>query len=86
MALPLSPMEAAETVGKYLKFPTVIRAENAPVMDRIWKLAAEPGFPRRRLFDLRLALTLRHHGATRFATANTKNFENLGFEQVWNPL
>jgi hypothetical protein len=26
------------------------------------------------------------HGVTRFATANMKDFQGLGFDQVWNPL
>jgi hypothetical protein len=55
-------------------------------MDEAWKLAARTGFPRRRIFDVRLGLTLLHHGVTRFATANVKDFEGLGFQKVWNPL
>ncbi|NJK91406.1 MAG: type II toxin-antitoxin system VapC family toxin [Blastochloris sp.] len=40
----------------------------------------------RHIIDARLAFTLRHHGVTHFATANTKHFESFGFERVWNPL
>lgn len=58
----------------------------AGVMDQLWSRAAEPDFPRRRVFDLRLALTLRHHGVTEFATANGKDFQEAGFDRVWNPL
>jgi predicted nucleic acid-binding protein len=36
--------------------------------------------------DARLALTLRHHGVTEFATSNVKDFEGFGFNRVWNPL
>ena len=43
-------------------------------------------FARRRIFDARLALTLRQGGVTHFATANVKDFEGWGFEKVWNPL
>jgi toxin-antitoxin system PIN domain toxin len=86
MKKPLSAAKAAALVGQYLKFPTVTRAENAPIMDEAWKLAARSGFPRRRIFDVRLGLTLLHHGVTRFATANVKDFEGLGFQKVWNPL
>ena len=39
-----------------------------------------------RLIDVRLALTLRYHGVTDFATANVKDFNGLGFARVWNPL
>ena len=58
----------------------------AGIMNQLWKLTATPGFARRKGFDLRLALTLVHHGVTEFATANVKDFEGLGFARVWNPL
>ena len=56
------------------------------VMEAVWKRAAEPDFARRKIFDARLALTLRHHGVTELATANEKDFLDAGFERVWNPL
>lgn len=56
------------------------------IMDEIWKLAAAAQFPRRKVFDARLALTLRHHGVSEFATSNVKDFEGFGFKRVWNPL
>jgi predicted nucleic acid-binding protein len=60
--------------------------EHAPVMERVWQISAQPHFARRRIFDARIALTLIHHGVTSLATANVKDFEDLGFERVWNPL
>jgi predicted nucleic acid-binding protein len=60
--------------------------EHAPVMDRVWRLAAGESFARRRLLDARLALTLQHHGVTQLATVNTRDFTGLGFTRVWNPL
>ena len=57
-----------------------------PVMEDVWKLAARPGFTRRRIIDARLALTLRGAGVTEFATANVKDFGDFGFDRVWNPL
>lgn len=60
--------------------------ENAPVMGTVWRLAAEPGVARRRLFDARLALTLRHHGIDEFATRNTRDFTGFGFTRVWDPI
>ena len=86
MSKPLTAKAAVEIVTSYLKHPNVTRAENAPVMDEVWKAVARPKFPRRRIFDVRLALPLRHHGVTHFATANAKDFQGLGFEKVWNPL
>ena len=86
MARPLSAPEAVRLVTSYWKIPTVSRIEHANVMDRVWQAAAKKGFARRRIFDVRLGETLRHHGVTRFATTNVKDFIGLGFEQVWNPL
>lgn len=83
---PLTADEAVDLVTSYWKIPSVIRIENAPVMDSVWVRARQNGFARRRIFDVRLGETLRHHGVTRFATANVKDFEGLGFERVWNPL
>ena len=60
--------------------------ENARVMDAVWDYAGRPAFARRRIIDVRLALTLQHHGVTEFATANTADFQDLGFARVWNPL
>ncbi len=48
--------------------------------------AATPQFARRRLFDTRTAVALRHQGVTEFATANVKDFQGFGFTRVWNPL
>jgi toxin-antitoxin system PIN domain toxin len=56
------------------------------LMDGVWRAAREPGFARRRVFDARLGLTLRHHGVTEFATANVKDFAGLGFQRVFSPL
>jgi hypothetical protein len=44
------------------------------------------GTPRGCIFDTRLALTLRHHGVTDFATGNLKHFDGFGFARLWNPL
>ena len=49
-----------------------------------WARRTRAGF--RRIIDARLALTLRHHGVTAFATANAKDFADFGFDTVWNPL
>ncbi len=55
------------------------------LMDEIWDAAGQPGFARRRIFDARLAVTLRNHGVTEFATADVKDFAGFGFVRVWNP-
>jgi predicted nucleic acid-binding protein len=55
------------------------------LMNRVWKEAARIEACRR-IYDVRLAFTLRHYGVTEFATANIKDFKDFGFERVWNPL
>ena len=52
----------------------------------LWEWAATTHSGFRHIVDARLALTLRHHGVTHFATANVKHFGGFGFEKVWNPL
>ena len=56
------------------------------LMAAIWQRVAKPETARRSIFDARLALTLRHHGVTQFASSNEKQFGEFGFERVWNPL
>lgn len=86
MAKALTARAARDLVTAYWDVPNVLRVENANVMDEVWKLAGGRDFGRRRVFDARLALTLRQVGVTQFATANVKDFEGWGFEKVWNPL
>jgi toxin-antitoxin system PIN domain toxin len=56
------------------------------LMHAVWPATATPHFARRRIYDVRLAMTLRHHGVNEFATTNVKDFEGFGFDRVWNPL
>ena len=57
----------------------------AQIMDHLWILAADASFPYRRIYDTRLALTLRYHGVTEFATRNIRDFQGFGFKKVWDP-
>lgn len=84
--MPLSAVAARDLVTSYWKIPNVMRIENASVMDEVWSRAGNVDFARRRIFDTRLALTLRRGGVTHLVTSNVKDFEGLGFEKVWNPL
>ena len=86
MSKALTAKAARDLVMAYWDAPNVSRIENAIVMDEVWKLAGAGDFARRRIFDARLALTLRQGGVTHFATSNLKDFEDWGFEKVWNPL
>jgi len=83
---PLTADQAADICQAFRQNPRWRLIDNAPVMDQVWTLAALPDFPRRRIFDARIALTLLHHGVTELATANEKDFRGFGFHNVWNPL
>ncbi|MFZ4116366.1 MAG: TA system VapC family ribonuclease toxin [Chthoniobacterales bacterium] len=83
---PVSAREAVEICHSFRSHPHWQLVENAEVMDFVWKEATHSHFARRRIFDLRLAKTLQAHGVTKFATANTKDFQSFGFKKVWNPL
>lgn len=53
---------------------------DAAVSVPLWTWAAKTTTGFRHIIDARLAFTLRHHGVTRFATANVTHFEGFGFE------
>ena len=87
---PLDPAEAASLIQTFRQHPTWVLVdypgELSNVMDELWHLVAQPNIARRKIFDVRLALTLRYHGITEFATRNEAHFEGFGFSRVWNPL
>lgn len=83
---PLDAPDAAEVCQAYRRNPRWALIENAPVMDRVWTFAGQPGVARRRLFDARLGFTLRHHGVREFATRNINDFDGIGLERVWDPI
>lgn len=83
---PLGSAKAAEICQRFRENPNWRLVESAPVMEEVWSRLRSKNFARRRIIDLRLALTLQHHGVTEFATANVKDFQGLGFSRVWNPL
>lgn len=85
LSRPLDAPDAAEVCQTFRRNPRWALIENAPVMNQVWTLAGQPGIARRRLFDARLGLTLRHHGVREFATRNLKDFDGFGFERVWDP-
>jgi uncharacterized protein len=84
-----NPMSAAQAVAwcdRFRDHQNWLLVDSAPVMLEVWRLAAKEDFAFRRIVDVRLALTLRHHGVTDFATSNVKDFEGLGLVRVWDPL
>jgi len=83
---PLNAPDAAAVCKAWRSNPRWALVENAPVMDQVWAIAQGPGIARRAVFDARIALTLRHHGVTEFATRNTPDFEGFGFTRLINPI
>ena len=87
---PLNGAEAARIIQRFRSHPRWqildYPGPQSEVMSRLWELAAKADFPYRKVYDARLALTLRHHGVTEFATRNVKDFQGFGFQRVWNPL
>lgn len=87
---PLSGAEAARVIQQFRSHPTWLILDypgsQSEIMSRLWELAAKVDFPYRKVYDVRLALTLRHHGVTEFATRNVKDFQGFAFKRVWNPL
>lgn len=83
---PFTSSRAADVCQAYRTNPNWRLVEYAPVMSDVWLRIREKSFARRRIIDVRLALTLQHHGVTEFATANVKDFQGLGFARVWNPI
>jgi toxin-antitoxin system PIN domain toxin len=86
LELPLDAPAAAEVCQSFRRNPRWALIDNAPVMDKVWTVAAQPQVARRKLFDARLGFTLRHHGVRQFATRNLKDFHGYGFERVWDPI
>ena len=83
---PLTASQAATLCQTYRNNQAWSLIDSAPVMDAVWEQAKHRGFAFRRIIDVRLGLTLLHHGVTEFATTNTKDFAGIGFQRVWNPL
>ena len=87
---PLPAAAAVEIVQSYRRHPRWMLvgfdSDSAALHDELWRLAAKARFARRRIYDARLALSLRRQGVTEFATANMKDFSSFGFDRVWNPV
>lgn len=85
-ARPLTAPQANTVCQTYRNNQAWLLIESAPIMADVWEQAGRKNFAVRRIIDVRLAQTLRHHGVTEFATTNEKDFVEQGFSRVWNPL
>ena len=86
LASPLNAPDAAAVCMAWRNNPRWALLENSSVMEKVWRIAQRPGMARRAVFDARIALTLRHHGVTDFATRNTADFQGYGFTRLINPV
>lgn len=87
---PLEPAEAVDVVESYRRHPHWMvlgcDPDSVGLHDELWSFAAGRAFARRRIYDARLAFSLRRQGVSEFATANVNDFEGFGISRVWNPL
>lgn len=87
---PLDAGAAAEVIETYRRHPhwllVALPLDQRRLHDRLWQVAARRQFPSRRVYDARLGLSLVQQGVSELATANVKDFQDLGFRKVWNPL
>ncbi len=87
---PLDAAAAAAVITRYRRHPhwktLGFPPRSRELHDALWKQSATRDFARRRIYDTRTALSLVAFGVTDFATLNVKDFQNLGFQKVWNPL
>ncbi len=86
---PLSSEKAVVTIRGLRSNPVWRIVDLVPghgIMDQVWQHAAGQAFAYRRLFDMRLAMILKHHGVSEFATRNGSDFRDCGFARVWNPF
>ena len=87
---PQNGAEVGRVIQRYRTHPRWLILDypgpQSDVINRLWELASRADFPYKRIYDARLALTLRHHGVTEFATRNVKDFQRFGFKRVWDPL
>jgi uncharacterized protein len=83
---PMAPAQAGKYCQTLRANQNWLLIEEAAVMEDVWRWTQRRGFAFRRIIDVRLGLTLRHHGVTEFATTNLKDFQGMGFGKVWNPI
>ncbi len=87
VARPLPAERAAAVVRSFRAHPHWQLVDHDPaIMDEVWARMGQPGVSRRRIFDLRMGLGLARHGVKEVATRNTADFDNMGFDRVFDPL
>ena len=86
---PLAASEAVRVIQRFRANPSWrivdVPSDHRVCMDRVWNAASRNVFAFRRIFDIRLAETLLHHGVEAFATRNLKDFADYGFRRLFDP-
>jgi toxin-antitoxin system PIN domain toxin len=84
---PLSAGDAVNAIQKLRHHRVWRTVDYSPdIAQKVWEAASNAGFAYRKIYDTRIALSLRHHGVTEFATRNTADFQGFGFRRVWDPM
>ncbi|TVR87487.1 MAG: PIN domain-containing protein [Spirochaetaceae bacterium] len=87
LARPLGASQAADLVSWYRNSSGWMQCAWTPrLMKQLHTQWGQEQFPARRSFDLILAVTLKAHGVNTLYTRNTKNFADLDFFSVVDPL
>lgn len=84
---PLSAQQAVSVIKTVRANPnwTVLKG-TTDVSDDVWRAASKNDFPRRAIFDARLAYSLAAQGVKRFATRNVADFQRFGLFEVFDPI
>lgn len=84
---PLTTEQAWDVCRIYLDHPLIQKISYEPAILKVIESLLRDGPQRgKRLFDLKLAATLRYHRVRRFYTCNPKHFAGYDFLEVVNPL
>lgn len=90
LSRPVSAVEAAAVCERFRLHPRWqligLPPDGRAFHDALWSRLRDPRTPKRRIYDLRLGMSLVLQGITEFATVNLKDFQGIGFKKVWNPL
>ena len=84
---PMSAEKACGLISDLRRNPkwTILKG-TSDVSEHVWKVASTPQFPRRAIYDARIAYSLAAEGVTTFATNNVKDFRRFGVLDLFDPL
>lgn len=84
---PLNSRQASECIQWYRESSGWLQCAWEPaLMKELYPFWENSAFPARNSFDLKLAITLKYHGVEELYTRNIKNFTDLNFFSLFNPL